>query len=99
MDNSSPYLQNGAASQVGAMFAAFMGVWLIIVLALVVLNIWFFWRIFAKAGFSGALSLLNLIPFGTFVCLIILAFGNWPAQIGSTSGTIRTGYTPPASAP
>ena len=96
MDNTGQY-QYG--NQVGAMFGAFMGIWLIIVLALIVLNIWFFWRIFAKAGFNGALSLLNLIPFGTFVCLIILAFGSWPTQSVSSTTTIRTGYTPPASAP
>lgn len=38
------------------------------------------WRIFARAGFSGALSLLHLVPvIGAFVVMAILAFSSWPA--------------------
>ena len=38
------------------------------------------WRICARAGFSGALSLLHLIPvIGSFVVMAILAFSTWPA--------------------
>ncbi len=37
------------------------------------------WRIFARAGYSGALSLLHLIPgIGAFIVMAILAFGTWP---------------------
>ena len=46
--------------------------------------IFLMWRILAKAGYSGALSLLLLIPFVGFVVQIILlcmlAFGEWPSQ-------------------
>ena len=39
------------------------------------------WRIFAKAGYNGALSLLNFIPgVGPLICMIILAFGRWPIE-------------------
>jgi hypothetical protein len=41
------------------------------------------WRIFSKAGYSGAMALLALIPgLGPLICLCILAFGNWPALRG-----------------
>lgn len=38
------------------------------------------WRICSRAGFSGALSLLHLVPLiGSFIVMAILAFGTWPA--------------------
>jgi hypothetical protein len=38
------------------------------------------WRICTRAGFSGALSLLHLVPIvGTLVVMAILAFSDWPA--------------------
>ena len=41
-----------------------------------------YWRIFSKAGYSGALSLLLFIPIANIIVFIIvlcvLAFGNWP---------------------
>nr|BBH94957.1 hypothetical protein KTA_31560 [Thermogemmatispora argillosa] len=36
------------------------------------------WQIFSKAGYSGALSLLMLIPVANIVAICILAFGRWP---------------------
>jgi len=41
------------------------------------------WKIFGKAGFNPLLSLLLLIPFfGAVACVLILAFGRWPATEG-----------------
>ena len=38
------------------------------------------WRIFVRAGFSGALSLLHFVPVvGSLVVMAILAFSDWPA--------------------
>ena len=38
------------------------------------------WRIFTRAGFSGALSLFHLVPvIGLFIVMAILAFSDWPA--------------------
>jgi len=72
------------SAQMLAMVSAMMGTILIIALAFAVLTVWLFWRIFAKAGFNGALGLLCLIPsFGFIICIIILAFGEWPSQRGS----------------
>lgn len=39
------------------------------------------WRIFGRAGFHPAWSLLALLPYaGMLACLIILAFARWPAD-------------------
>ncbi len=37
-----------------------------------------YWRIFSKAGYSGALSLLMFVPIANIIVLCVLAFGNWP---------------------
>jgi len=49
-------------------------------LAFYAFSIYCWWRIFSKAGYSGAMSLLMLLPgIGLFVMVLILAFGDWPA--------------------
>ncbi len=48
----------------------------VMVLALIIPT----WRICNRAGYSGAMSLLHLIPgVGTLIVMAILAFGAWPA--------------------
>ena len=73
----------------------------IVVFVVIALLIWFFWRIFAKAGYNGALSLLNLIPgVGHLICLIILAFGRWPIEERLASiqgGPIEPTMPPPGT--
>jgi hypothetical protein len=54
-------------------------VWLVVVLAMIIFPIFCFWRIFAKAGYNGAMALLCLIPgIGMIIVLCILAFSTWP---------------------
>ena len=36
-----------------------------------------YWKIFSKAGFSGALSLLMVIPLVNLIVLYIVAFSEW----------------------
>ena len=36
-------------------------------------------KIFSKAGYSKAFSMIILAPFGTLIMMCILAFGQWPA--------------------
>ncbi|MCX5655317.1 MAG: hypothetical protein NTY65_11775 [Planctomycetota bacterium] len=55
------------------------GIVAIIALAILVFVIICWWKIFSKAGYSGALSLLMLVPFGELIMLCIMAFGKWPA--------------------
>lgn len=58
--------------------------WLII---LFILGIFIvpFWRIFTKAGFPGALSLLMLLPGLNILLLFYLAFAEWPSLRNRTS--------------
>jgi hypothetical protein len=67
-----------AAASVIASLAVGYGIFLLVVVAF---TIWVYWRIFEKAGYNGALSLLNLVPgVGPLICVIILAFGRWPIE-------------------
>ena len=75
-----------------------IGVYFLVLIAIVAFTIWMYWRIFAKAGYNGALSLLNLVPgIGPLICVIILAFGRWPIedQLAAAQG----GQTYPAAPP
>jgi uncharacterized membrane protein YhaH (DUF805 family) len=55
----------------------------IFVLAICVFSIYCYWRICAKAGYSGAMALLCLVPgVGAIILMCILAFGNWPIHAG-----------------
>ncbi len=66
------------AQNVGAAIAGMTGIFMIIGLGVVAFVIFLFWRIFSKAGMSGALSFLILIPgVGGLVVLCILAFADW----------------------
>jgi len=66
-----------------AQFNAVFGVLLFSVIAIfvlltVILQIFLWWRVFSKAGYSGAMGLIILVPFGILIMLCILAFSNWP---------------------
>ena len=41
-----------------------------------------FWKIFSKAGFAGALSLLMIIPFVNLIVLYVVAFSEWKIKPG-----------------
>jgi hypothetical protein len=66
--------------QATAAFASFGLFFGIIAIASIVFTIVIWWRIFSKAGYSGALSLLMFVPIANLVMLLILAFGEWPIQ-------------------
>ena len=69
-----------AAAAAAGMLAGCMGIYLLLVLAALAFGIFCFWRIFTKAGYNGAFSLLMLIPgVGGIIVVCILAFGEWPA--------------------
>ena len=75
--NSDTSSNAAAAGIVGVV----MLVYFVILLAIVVAMVWLNWRIFSKAGYNPALSLLNLVPgVGPLICLCILAFGRWPIE-------------------
>lgn len=47
-------------------------------LAMFILSIVIWWKIFSKAGYSGAMSLLMLLPIVNLIMMLVLAFGQWP---------------------
>ena len=51
--------------------------WLTMLLGAVVIVLPF-WKIFAKAGFSGWLGLLMIVPMVNLIALYVLAFSDWP---------------------
>jgi len=65
-----------------AAIGGIIGVLVVLGIALffLILTIVIWWKIFAKAGYSGALGLLMLIPLVNFILLLVLAFGEWPIQ-------------------
>jgi uncharacterized membrane protein YhaH (DUF805 family) len=65
-----------AATAIAGLFGGFFFVWIAIFVLILVIN----WRIAAKAGYSGALSLLMLIPVFNFIVLLIFAFSRWPIE-------------------
>ncbi len=70
----------------------------LVLLAIIAFTIWVYWRIFTKAGYNGALSLLNLVPgVGPLICMLILAFGRWPIedQIAAMQGGTIAPPPPP----
>jgi uncharacterized membrane protein YhaH (DUF805 family) len=76
MDSSS-----GSDNAALGFMAAYFGILGIIALAFLALFIWIYWRILSRAGFSGALALLCLVPgVGALIPILILAFGRWPIE-------------------
>ena len=90
-------MDHSSAAAAGVI-ATVMIVYAIVILALIAFSIWVYWRIFAKAGYNGALSLLNLVPgVGPLICMLILAFGRWPIE--DELAALQYGRTTPPPAP
>jgi hypothetical protein len=90
-------MDHNSAAAAGFVAMAFV-IYAVILLAIVAFSIWVYWRIFAKAGFNGALSLLNFIPgIGPLICMIILAFGRWPIE--DQLAALQSQAAPPAAPP
>jgi uncharacterized membrane protein YhaH (DUF805 family) len=91
--------------QHAANMAAGLGVGIILFSVLIVLAIfafWIFlyWRIFTKAGLSGALSLIILFPFfGYLIVLCILAFSEWKVIPAPLAYGLQPYPPPPPSYP
>jgi hypothetical protein len=59
------------------MLGAMGFVWFIIMAVIMIIP---FWKIFQKAGFNPALSLLMLIPIINIIAIFYLAFAAWPVH-------------------
>ena len=90
--------QSTAAIQ--AFLATFgIAIWLIIVGA-IVLQLVCNWIIATKAGYSGVLSLLMLIPLVNAVVFFIFVFSKWPVQSEIEALRARlVAQTPPGGYP
>jgi hypothetical protein len=53
---------------------------LLLILLSVVFAVIIWWRICSKAGYSGVLGLLMLVPLANIILLLVLAFGTWPIE-------------------
>jgi len=83
------------AQNYGAFLAGMSGIFLIFVFAALAFVIFLFWRIFAKAGMSGALAFLLLVPgIGTLIVLCILAFGQWKVVPANSAIAFPPNYPP-----
>jgi len=58
--------------------AFFGGVWLLFTIVMLVLAVIAWWKIFSKAGYSGALALLCFIPLVNIIVFFWFAFSEWP---------------------
>ena len=94
-------VMNHSTTDPSAALAAMAGSFLVfglIGLVAIAFSIVIQWRIAAKAGYPGALSLLMLIPFVNFVILIMFAFSEWPIERALRGGGgTGTGFAPPPS--
>ena len=57
----------------------FQPVHLLVILVIALVMFLPYWRIFKKAGFAPALSLLMFVPLLNVIMLFFLAFAEWPA--------------------
>ncbi|HRJ19916.1 MAG: hypothetical protein M9913_12475 [Bryobacteraceae bacterium] len=73
--------------------AAFAGVMVIFVIVVVLVFAAIViipqWRIFQRAGYSGALALLMVLPLVNLIVLLWFAFADWPALKAAQAETPR----------
>ena len=63
----------------GEVFGLFFVLLLVCIgLAFFAFNVFIWFRIMSRTGYSGWLGLLMFVPVANFVMLIVLAFGEWP---------------------
>lgn len=90
-------MNHGSSDAATGLAVAFVLAYLVVLAAIIAFSIWLHWRILAKAGYNGALSLLALTGIGAIVPILILAFGKWPLE--AEAERLRSGASgaPPAS--
>jgi len=82
--------------QMTHMVLAMMPMFLLFGLAITAFIIFLFWRIFTKAGLSGPLALLTLIPgVGWLIVLCIAAFSEWKVAPIPPPAYYPPSYPPP----
>jgi heme/copper-type cytochrome/quinol oxidase subunit 2 len=89
-------MSESQSQQLGGVIAASSIVIMLIALAAMVFGIIIYWKIFSKAGYSGAMSLLMLVPIANIIVICMLAFGNWPIlqELEQLRAQVRGGGQP-----
>jgi hypothetical protein len=90
---------NGSDSAALAAAGASVLIGLVIGLASLILGIIMWWNIFSKAGYSGARSLLLLIPLVNLIIMIMFAFSKWPVLQELEQRRMQAGVPPNAPMP
>ncbi len=74
-ETMSPEVLNGVAPLILIVIILVVS---LLALALNILYVVAFCKIFSKAGYHWAMGLLMLVPIANFVMPLVLAFGQWP---------------------
>jgi hypothetical protein len=85
-----------AYERMGATFSLLFGCFGLLV---GIFFIFVYWKIFSKAGFNGAMSLLLLVPIANLVVICMLAFGKWPVHEELERLRMSGGGVPPYQPP
>ncbi len=95
-----PYNNGTGTVSTGALTGIFLSS-VIFSLIVIIFAVIIYWRIFSKAGYSGALSLLMFVPIANIIVLCVLAFGNWPIykELNYLRQQVAQGQRNPASPP
>lgn len=75
MNQTYPMHHNGSEAAFVGCFTFFI---ILIALAVSILMVVAFCKIFSKAGYHWALGLLVLVPLGNIIMPLFLAFSEWP---------------------
>jgi len=79
------------AAQMMASLGPFFATFGLVMLLVCVFMIFCYWKIFSKAGYSGALSLLMLVPLVNLIVFVWFAFAQWPVLKGQqTAGVVKS---------
>jgi len=66
------------STNTGTALGAFVLIWILIYVALIVLMVIAWWKIASKAGYSGAWALILFVPIANIIFFLIFAFSKWP---------------------
>lgn len=79
----------GDPAEMMAMMGPFFAVFGLVILAVCVFMLFCYAKIFSKAGYSGWLCLLMLVPIANFVLFIWFAFADWPVVQQARGGASK----------
>ncbi len=91
MEPTFSFPNEAAAS--GAVFGGIILLVIILIgLAINILYVVAYCKIFSKAGYHWAMGLLMLVPIANLIMPLVLAFGQWPILEGRSQNMPRDGY-------